>query len=277
MSFLDKIKDKVLGMFDSKVIEEINKQADNYDQKQDKLIQDLEKAKSDYIERTTLGDKISVDLKRLNNQDITKIAKSILDQTYDTKKSELTKQYNQAVNNANKNLEEVKKRAEESIKQAEFGLKENIQKIDSKGMKNNIARSSAVELSKQKLNDDTEQEKTALAKVVNQAQLQKEKEVEDALTQKEKADEKIEKAYQANLTAKENELKDLRDSTSEYDNEYVDKREATNYSNELVSLVTEFALSLPKETRQIFFDQNKQIKNILSEDELNYVKQMVLS
>ena len=107
------------------------------------------------------------------------------------------------------------------------------------------------------------------------AEEQLEKKVANAVKNKEQEEEKTQKEYEANLIAKENELKNLRDTTSEYEKEYIDQREATNYSNELVNLVTEFTLSLPEQLRQDFLSNNKQLKSLLTEDEIKYVQKMI--
>ena len=277
MSVLDRIKDRVKDIVSEVDTEKINRLAEDYNQKQDQLMRDLEKAKADYIERTTAGDKFSVNFKRLNNNDITNLAKAIIDEDYDNKKSEINKQYNQKVKQAEKGFEDIKKKAAETIKQSEEELKQKTDKIHSKGMKNNISRSSAVELTKQQAIDENDAVNQQLTGEIVKAEQDKNSKIAQAEADKQITDEKADKEYNANLTAKVNELKDLKDSTSEYENEYIDQREATNYSNELVSLVTEFALSLPVEAREIFFNQNKQINNLLTEDEINYIKQMVLS
>lgn len=275
MSILDMVNEKLSSFFNGEQIKKIKEFSEEYKKKQEDLIEDLEKVKSDYIDKTTLGDKISVDLRRMNNDDISKIAKTILEDDYEAKRAKINSDYSQAVNNANNDLTDTRKKAEQIIAKAEEDRKNATAKINDKGLKNNISRSSAVELSKQQAVQDSKNSQTQAEQSVLKAEEQLEKKVANAVKNKEQEEEKTQKEYEANLIAKENELKNLRDTTSEYEKEYIDQREATNYSNELVNLVTEFTLSLPEQLRQDFLSNNKQLKSLLTEDEIKYVQKMI--
>ncbi len=249
--------------------------ADKAQEKENNLMSNLEKTKDDYISKTTSGDTLSIDFKRVTDADIKNIAKKILSEDYANKKNTIEGDYAKTVASAENSLKQKKNRLETQIEDVNKQADEQKNNVLDKAMKNNTARSSTAKLQTEKLTSEAEDKKANLSQQVKDAEQERNGKVESATKSKEAKMQAVDEEYNANLTAKEHELQDLKESDSQYVKSFVDKRAAQEYSDDLVKLVTEFALSVPKEHAVYVLDSNKKIKEILTEDEIEYIKKMI--
>ncbi len=243
--------------------------------KTDNLLSTLEKTKNDYITKTTSGDTLSVDFKRMTDADLSNIAKNILSEEYSNKKNSIDSEYANTIEKLENNLENKKNKVTTEIDNIVEKAENQKNSSMDKAMKNNIARSSVAKLTQEEIDGQTNAKKDALT---NELDTLKQKTQEKANTASQLKDEKlanVQKEYDANLTAKENQLKNYKESDSEYVDSFVDKREAQKYSDDLVKLVMEFAKSVPNAYAKQLLNENSKIKEILTQDEIEYLKKMI--
>ncbi len=274
MSILDNIFSTVVNEIDKwektekpKAVEVLNKQ--------DELLSALEKTKKDYISKTTSGDTLSVDFKRMTDADLKNIARKILSEDYENEKNKIESDYTQTVKNAENKFEQNKDKVENQIVNINQKTDEEKKGVMNKAMKNNTVRSSATNLQREELDARAKNQKSALNEQLSNAEREKEQKVERATQTKDEKMQAVDEEYNANLTAKENQLKNYKDNDTPYQQSFVDKRAAQDYSDDLVKLVTEFALTVPEFYATYFLEDNYKIKEILTEDEIEYIKKMI--
>jgi hypothetical protein len=243
--------------------------------KTDNLLSTLEKTKNDYITKTTSGDTLRVDFKRMTDADLSNIAKNILSENYSNKKNSIESDYAKNVENLEDNLnKKVNKVATEIVDIDQSSTDEKNKSMD-KAMKNNIARSSTAKLTQEEIDSQANAQKGALKDELETIKQKTQEKIDNASNARQEKLDKVEQEYEANLIAKENDLKNLKESDSEYVESFVDKRQAQKYSDDLVKLVMEFAKSVPNAYAKHLLDGNSKLKEILTQDEIEYIKKMI--
>lgn len=231
----------------------------------DKMKQEVEKAKSDYFDKTVTKKGSKADLSRFTSDDIKEIAKRILEEDY-------RNEYN-AVQDK---LDDVKDKSKEKLANGkasylnnklaiESGQEEKRVNSNERAFKNDMARSSIAE---QTLGE-IEKQKEDKIKIIKD----KYDELESLLNEKtEKAEQRaeqnnidIDKRYNFDLEDEYNKLSKI--ANTSYGNSLTDKDKAKDYSSQIVKILGDYLKKLSTEDAKKAINNDIFIKNSTTEQE----------
>jgi|GEM_PF-4336194 len=219
----------------------------------DKMKQEVEKAKSDYFDKTVNKKGSKADLSRFTSDDIKEIARRILEEDYQNEYNAVQDKLDDVKNKSKEKLANGKASYLNNKLDVESGQEEKKVNSNEKAFKNDIARSSIAE----QVVGDIEKQKEDKLNVLKDKYDATVSLIDDQTDKAEKRAEQsknaIDKRYDFDLADEYNELSRI--ANTSYGNSLTDKDKAKEYSLQIVKILGNYLKKLSTE------DAKKAIKD----------------
>lgn len=231
----------------------------------DKMKQDVEKAKSDYFDKTVNKKGSKADLSRFTSDDIKEIAKRILEEDYRNEYNAVQDKLDDVTDKSKEKLANGKASYLNNKFAVENGQEEKRVNSNEKAFKNDIARSSIIEQSLGEIEKQKDDEIKILKDKYDELETLLNEKIDKSEQRAEQSKSDIAKRYDFDLEDKYNELSRI--ANTSYGNSLTDKDKAKEYSSQIVKILGNYLKKISADDAKKAIKDDIFIKNSTTEQE----------
>lgn len=231
----------------------------------DKMKQDVEKAKSDYFDKTVNKKGSRADLSRFTSDDIKEIAKRILEEDYRNEYNAVQDKLDDVIDKSKEKLANGKASYSNNKLAVESGQEEKRVNSNERAFKNDMARSSVAEQTLGEIEKQKDDKIKILKDKYDDLQTLLNENIDKAEQRAEQSKAEIGKRYDFDLDDEYNKLSKI--ANTSYGNSLTDKDKAKDYSSQIVKILGNYLKKLSPNDAKKAIDNDIFIKNTTTEQE----------
>lgn len=267
---LNKVKDKFKNLLNN-AINKVNQLKDKkaeYEQNYDEMVKNVNKATDNYFSAGVGKNKMEIDVTRFNRDNIIKLAEKILEDDYVEKKEDAKNTLENTLAKQNEKIAKSQEDFRQDVERVNEKADASNVELNDKALKNNVARSSAVMLTKKEIEDSKQGAIDSLEDKLS-AQLDRANTInQNAQETFDRVDKEIEDEHDTLMDENIKKLYAKKHSNSQYDKQQVNKELASVYSDNIVKIISDFLISLNnKPLAKTLLETNEFIVNSTTEKE----------
>lgn len=266
---LKNIIEKVKNVFNGAKAKKENKESDY-----EKMKDQIEQAKNDYLTETVDKNGSRADLKRFADDEIKEIAERILAEDYDSEKTATLKKLNATLDKYSEKKSKAEADYAEKSSSEEAKSEKNKTELKDGFMENGIARSSVAKLKEEEIDSDKAEKLKVLSDLRDSTVKLADERTEEAKKQAEKENAYTQNRYENDLAKEYAKLKNL--AGTKYGDSLTDKEKAEEYSSKIVNYVGEYLKGLFDEEVKNVLENDLYLKSVTTEKERKYLKDLYL-